>query len=419
MNLISKKYNIVHGKYSGLLKNFSYLSILELVKLLFPLITIPFLISKLGAYNYGSIAFVHAMMAYATIIINLGLDLSSVRDISRNRDNKVIIDEIVSSVLIIKFSIFCLISILTLVLTLTVPYFISNRLLVIFSLSYCLMEIIFPIWYYQGIEKMKYITLIRLTSVVIYSLLVLGFIREQSDYIYVPVFYGLGALCGGIFSFYVLTRKEKIRLYFPKLKTLIYYFKSTLILFLSRLSAVINTTFATIISGLFLGMEQVALLDLLGKIIDIAKIPMVTINNAVFPYISRTKDKKIVKQILIITLVLSAIIGIIVFFSADFILSYFSDGIFYEYSYLLQLFSLHILLCGLSYFLGAPVLVSFGHPKAFTLSVILSTIFLFFLYFLIIIGLELTITYCILITLTVELFILIFRYICCKRESIL
>jgi len=419
MKSIPDKSTTSFEKYSGLLKNFSYLSVLEIVKLLFPLITIPFLMSKLGKFNYGTVAFVQAIMAYATIIINLGLDLSSVKDISCNRDNKAKLDEIVSSVLIIKFSIFCLISLLVCLSTLFIPYFISNRLLVIFSLSYCLMEIVFPVWYYQGIEKMKYITLIKLTSVVIYSILVLCFIRDQNDYIYVPIFYGAGALCGGIFSFYILRKKEKIKLYLPKSKTLIYYFKSTLVLFLSRLSVVINTTFSKIISGILLGMESVALLDLLEKIISIAKIPLVTINSSVYPYISRSKDKKIVSQLLKISLAISTIIAIIVFFSADFILGYFSDGIFSEYGYMLQLFSLHIILCGLTYFLGVPVLVAFGHPKAFTLSVILSTILLFILYLFVILILKLTVIYCILITLVVEIFILLFRYISCKKESIL
>jgi len=375
--------------------------------------------SKLGEFNYGTVAFVQAIMAYATIIINLGLDLSSVKDISCNRDNKDKLDEIVSSVLIIKFSIFCLICLLVCLSTLIVPYFISNRLLIVFSLSYCLMEIVFPIWYYQGIEKMKYITLIKLTSVVIYSILVLCFIRHQNDYIYVPIFYGAGALCGGIFSFYILRKKEKIRFYIPKLKTLIYYFKSTLVLFLSRLSVVINTTFSKIISGILLGMESVALLDLLEKIISIAKIPLVTINSSVYPYISRSRDKRIVNQLLKISLVISTVIAIVVFFSADFVLAYFSDGIFSEYSYLLQLFSIDIILCGLTYFLGVPVLVAFGHPKAFTLSVVLSTVLLFALYIFTIMVLKLTVMYCILIILAIETFVLLYRYISCKKESIL
>ena len=405
-------------KYSVLLKNFSYLSILEVVKLLFPLITIPFLINKLGAFNYGTVAFVQSIMAYATIIINLGLDLSSVKDISCNRENKAKLDEIVSSVLIIKFTLFSVICISVFLLTYLIPFFISNKLLIMFSLSYCLMEIVFPVWYYQGTEKMKYITWVRLIAVIIYSLLVLCFIKYQDDYLYVPVFYGIGALCGGIFSFYILTKKEKIRLYLPKMKTLVYYLKSTLVLFLSRLSAVINTTFAKIISGIFLGMEQVALLDLLDKITSIAKIPLVTINNAVYPYIARTKDKKIARRLFKVTIGVSVFINVIIFFAADFILGYFSDGMFNEYSYLLQLFSFSIVICGLSYFLGTPVLVSFGHSRYFTMSVLSSTILLFILYLFAIMS-GLTVVYCILISLIVEIFVLLFRYICCKKEAIL
>jgi len=419
MKLISDKSISVFEKYSNIFKNFSYLSALEVIKLVFPLITIPFLMSKLGEFNYGTVAFVQSIMLYATVIINLGLDLSSVKDISCNKDNKAKLDEIVSSVFIIKFSIFCLICILTLLFTLTIPYFISNRLLVIFSLSYCLMEIVFPVWYYQGIEKMKYITLIRLISIVIYSLLVVCFIRHQNDYIYVPIFYGIGAICGGIFSFYILRKKERIRFYLPEVKTLLYYFKSTLILFLSRLSAITNTSFAKIVSGILLGMEQVALLDLLEKIIAMARIPLLTMNSAIYPYISRSRDKKVASQLLKITLCFSTLICVGVCLFAEFILSYLSDGIFHGYGYMLQLFSVYIILCGLTSFLGVPILVSFGYSKAFTFSLLSSTILLFILYLFVIMVLKLSVIYCIWITLAVEAFMLIYRYICCKKESIL
>ena len=419
MKLISDIYKIVFEKHSSLFKNFSYLSILEIIKLMFPLITIPFLMKKLGEFNYGTVAFVQSIMLYATIIINLGLDLSSVKDISCNRTNKVKLDELVSSVFIIKFSIFCFTCICILLSSYIIPFFISNRLLVIVSLSYCFMEIVFPIWYYQGIEKMKYITLIRLISVVVYSILILCFIKQPTDYIYVPVFYGVGALCGGIFSFYILKRKEKIRLYFPNLKTLIYYFKSTLVLFLSRLSAITNTSFSKIISGILLGMEQVALLDLLEKIIGVAKIPLLTVNNTIYPYISRSRDKKMIKFLFRMTLCISAIFCIIVFFSADLLLGYFSGGAFTEYNFLLQLYSINIVLCGVSSFLGVPVLIPFGHTKAFTLSLIISTILLLILYSFAIMILKFSVLYCVLITLIVEAFILFYRYICCKKELIL
>lgn len=67
---------------------------------------------------------------------------------------------------------------------------------------------------------MKYLTLIRLTSILFYTATVFLFVRSASDYVNVALLQSLGAIAAGGISFYVLIRVEKVRLMLPSVSDL-------------------------------------------------------------------------------------------------------------------------------------------------------------------------------------------------------
>ena len=66
MWIISKIRNDNSSKM--LLANFTYLSIIEIIGLLLPLITFPYLIRTIGAQKYGIIVFAQTIVAYLVIL---------------------------------------------------------------------------------------------------------------------------------------------------------------------------------------------------------------------------------------------------------------------------------------------------------------------------------------------------------------
>ena len=92
MWIISKIRNDNSSKM--LLANFTYLSIIEIIGLLLPLITFPYLIRTIGAQKYGIIVFAQTIVAYLVMIVNFGFNVSATRIISENRHNINKINEI-------------------------------------------------------------------------------------------------------------------------------------------------------------------------------------------------------------------------------------------------------------------------------------------------------------------------------------
>jgi PST family polysaccharide transporter len=85
-----------------LAKNIGYLSMIQVVNILIPLIIYPYLILTLGKEVFGLTVFVQTVISYLIILVNFGFNLSATREISIHRSNTIKLSEIVSSVFIIK-----------------------------------------------------------------------------------------------------------------------------------------------------------------------------------------------------------------------------------------------------------------------------------------------------------------------------
>ena len=85
-----------------LIKNFSYLSAFQIFNIFIPLATYPYLIRILGSETYGLIIFALSIVTYFSMIINFGFNISATKDVAENKNNNNKLNEIVSSVFIIK-----------------------------------------------------------------------------------------------------------------------------------------------------------------------------------------------------------------------------------------------------------------------------------------------------------------------------
>ena len=64
------------------------MSIVEVIRLIMPLVALPYIISVVGTYYYGLIAFAHVVIYYFTIFICFGLDTSVVKEVAMHRNDK-------------------------------------------------------------------------------------------------------------------------------------------------------------------------------------------------------------------------------------------------------------------------------------------------------------------------------------------
>ncbi len=64
---------------------------------------------------------------------------------------------------------------------------------------------------------MKYITFINLWSRCVFLILIFVLIKEESDYLLVPIINGIGALFSGFMGMIIIFKKDKIKFFIPKI----------------------------------------------------------------------------------------------------------------------------------------------------------------------------------------------------------
>jgi len=159
------------GLNKTLVQNFSSLTILQFSNYLFPIITFPYLVRVLGPEKFGLVNFAAAFVAYFNVFTDYGFNLSATKDISINRNNPNKVNEIFSTVLVIKLILSVVSLMVFSLLIFTIPRFSANSEIYFYSFLIVLGAVLFPGWFFQGMEKMKYITVTNVTVKIIWTIL--------------------------------------------------------------------------------------------------------------------------------------------------------------------------------------------------------------------------------------------------------
>lgn len=349
-----------------ILENFSFLSILQVSNLLVFIVTIPYLLKVLGKESYGLVVFAQTIALYFSIVINFGFNATGTRDIAIHRDNPEKLTEIISSILILKVTFFLIMIFFLSALIIFIPLLRQHPAIFIFSMLACLSDALFPIWYYQGIERMKYITVINVLSRSASALLIFLFINKPSDYIIVPLLLGTGTISGALVGLYVLFRVHSNKFVLLSVKKLIHGIKENIPLFISNVSSHIYVNANKLIVGSFLGMQEVAIYDIVDKIVNLLKVPVFLVGQTLFPHISKTKNIHFLKNAIVVALIFFLIVysGIRIF--ADPLIGLFTGEINTVTVKLLNVLAISILPIFLSLFLAELMLVPFGFYNDYT-----------------------------------------------------
>ncbi len=309
-----------------LVESISYLTILQVFTAAVPIITFPYLIRILGNELYGTVIYVQVIMSYFSLLLDGGFKNSAAKDISVHRKNEEKLSEIMSSVLSIRITIW-LILLLLLVTTVNVfSAFKDLKYLYLFSFGYTLNELLLPQFYFLGMERMKYITILNVVVKVVFVLLMLLLIKEQADYLMVPLLHTFGFLIGGGIGLYIIFVRDKIKFKRQSYSTIKKYLVESFPLLATTLVASIKDKFNIILIGNYLGMTDVVIYDLGMKLVALLNKPLEIVNTALFPKMAREKNIVTVKSLMKFSFLLITLVIIIIQLPLFSLVSFLSDN---------------------------------------------------------------------------------------------
>lgn len=374
MKLLKKLTNTEDKK--RLLGNFLSLSGLQIFTYILPLITLPYLVRVLGVEKYGLVMFAQSFIMFFHILVDYGFNLSATREIAVNRENKDKITEIYSSVMSIKIMLLAVsFGVLALVVS-SFEKFTPDTNLYFLTFLMVVGQALFPIWYFQGMERMKYITIINIFSRVIFTAAIFVFVHQEDDYILVPVLNGLGACVGSIYALWLVKTSFKQKFMFQHWKTISLHFKDSTRFFLSRVAVSIYTSANAFLLGLFTNNTMVGYYSIAEKLYRAIQSLYGPINQALYPYVAKERNISLYKKILCFVVTLNTLGVITVFFIAEPIFTIlFSKEISAESIRVFHIFLAANLVAVPSVLFGYPFLAALGYTNFTNNSVIFASLY--------------------------------------------
>lgn len=419
MRLNPKLFEILN-RNKKIIENFSYLSVLQVLNMLIPLVVFPYLIRVLGSNTYGLVIYAQAIIGYFVVLISFGFNITATKEISINKDNSEKLNKIISSVFILKGILFLIAVAILTALIFVIPELRENKLLFYLTLWLCLYELIFPVYYFQGIEEMKYITIITLISRSIFLLFTFLLVNETDDYLLVPIINGTGALIAGAFSQYIIIKKG-IKYSWQPLRILKLYLKKSYIMALAFASNTLKANLNIVIVKFLFSYNEVAYFDLALKISRIGTSFLELISISIFPKMSRDKNKYFLRKVIYISLVLSLSFVVAVMFLAPLLVSILGGEQMVDAVFILKIVVFFVPFQVLGALFGRNCLIVNGYDKDVLYSMVLSSL----LYVLAIIILYFSLGYQIPLLLLSSIFVFsfmvdaLYRFIKCRKYNIL
>lgn len=264
-------------------KSFASLSFWQITNYLIPLIAMPYLIRIIGTEKFGVVSLIQAIQYYFIILVDYGFNTTGVKEISVSRHDKVSISIICSKILFSKLFLTLISLCILILLLLFVPKLGNEWKAYLLGFSIVIGQALFPIWYFQGIENMKFITYLNLVSKLIFIGCVFLFIKEKSDYIYFILFQGMGLILASLVALGLITYNFKIHITFPGWRSIIFHIKDSYSIFVSNFSVTAYNSSNYLILSFFGDDRILGMYSIAEKIMSLLRQLLAMFSQAVFP----------------------------------------------------------------------------------------------------------------------------------------
>ncbi|WP_289050501.1 oligosaccharide flippase family protein [uncultured Psychrobacter sp.] len=274
-----------------LVKNFFSLSILKVINLILPFVTLPYLIKTLGLEKYGAIVLGLSLVAYFQSLTDYGFNLSATREIAKHRSSRKQLSFIYSKTQTSKLYLLLFSLSIIIPLIFIVPQFREDLLVYLFICLMLIGQSLFPEWFFRGMEQMGYITILDVIIKGGFTIGVFSLIKSPDDYWLYPFLFGSSYLFVAILSHILVIRKFRLKLYLVKPSKVIKALKLGFPLFINQFMPNFYNNTTTFLIGMLLGKQAAGLFGTIRQITNLLNVLNSVVSTVVFPYLVRRQDK--------------------------------------------------------------------------------------------------------------------------------
>ncbi|WP_217524744.1 flippase [Vibrio metschnikovii] len=355
-----------------LVSNILSLGVLQGANYILPLLTVPYLVRVLGPEYFGLLAFATATIMYFMLVTDYGFNLSATRQISIHREDKDKVNEIFSSVMMLKTALMVVSFGLMSLLVFSFEKFSQHWEVYFISFGMVIGQVLFPVWLFQGMERMKYITYLNIGAKSFFTVCIFIFVQEEADYLLVPLLNAMGFIVAGVCSLYLVKKEFNMRFAWQTSATLKFQLVEGWHVFFSSMAISLYTISTTFILGLFTNNTVVGYFAAADKIVQAAKGLYQPVSQSIYPLIGKKihEDKQAgLTFIHKTTRVVGTgmfVISVLLFLLAEPIINLLLGQQYQQSVLLLQIMAFLPFIIALSNIFGIQTMLNLGYKQAFS-----------------------------------------------------
>lgn len=364
-------------EYKNLISNFISLLTIQFGNFILPLVSFPWLVKSLGVSGFGLLIFTQTVISYLELIVDFGFKNSATRDVSLNCKNKDKINLIFSTVLILKSIIFLICFVILLIVMFFFDLSDGNEYLFLISFLTLIGSVLFPVWLFQGMESMKVITFLSLAVRSIFVSLLFVFVHSHEDISNAALIFSLSSIFTGIIGVWIAFFTFKLKFVIPDFEYLKHTINDSYHFFIAKIASAIYGSSNNIILGLTLGNEAVGIYGIASKLYFSLIRGYQPIANALYPYISRTKNITLFKKVFYVVICLNLIFISVLFYFSPQIIEMIAGDDALSSIIIFRVFVVAMFFTAISVLIAYPFLAAIGYKKQANKSSIVAVIFYF------------------------------------------
>ena len=276
--------------------NTAMLYIMNIAKLVFPFLTLPYLTRVLSVDGYAMVSYVKSVMQYMQLLVDFGFLLSATTAIvAANGDGKKI-GSIVSNTILAKLML-CAAALAVLgVMTVSIDLLRQNVTYVLLSFVTVSLSAFLVDYLFRGLEQMQEITIRFVTMKGIATALTFLFVRGDEDLLWIPVLDILGTVVSLVLV-WLRVKKYGVRLCLPRLRTAWAQLTESARYFVSEIATTAFGALNTLLIGIVLPTAQIALWSVAMQIISAVQAMFSPITNGIYPEMVRSRSLGLLKKV--------------------------------------------------------------------------------------------------------------------------
>lgn len=259
----------------------------RIIVLIIPLITTPYLTRVLGAEELGLFNYANTIASYYVMVAMMGMTILGNKKIALARTDNTISKEFSSLISVQTFNTIVCVIVYLIYLTFFCK---SNKTIAFIQIFYLLSAMFDVTWFWQGLEKFKYIAIRNVFINIITTALIFLFVRKPEDIVIYTVIKSVSILISQLVL--VFSCIKQVYWVKPNIDDIKIVYKQLLVLFMPVVSESIFHNMDRVMLGVMVSYSAVAIYYTSRMITDIPQCLVTSINTIMYPRVTALVGEK-------------------------------------------------------------------------------------------------------------------------------